>query len=274
MGDSDALNSGLDALSLGILVAIGLVLIAVVVFGIWGGLLQWSIFFRYTANNRKHIGNGRTAKVVAEEMLAKLGYTDIQVCKASIFWLFFFSKWGNRYSPRRKKILLYGNILNKDTVTAVALATQKVGLVIQHKKGEKQMEFRAKWEIWTRMAPNMFLPIVTLGALVDLFLVYYVGLPETLFGFITLGFVVLAIVWTVIAFRALYLIIPTERRAGELALEVIKQQNLIPAQFIPNVESMYATYVKKYIADFILAILELILDILYVALKAASKGKR
>ena len=257
----------MDDFHIGLVIAAAAALILVVIFGIWGAFLQLSIFFRYQKNNKKHIG-GKTAKQVAEEMLKNLGYGDVRVRRASYFWLIFFSKWGNRYSPRRNSIFLYGNILNKDTVTAVALATQKVGLVIQHRNGEKKMKFRARWELWTRMAPNLFLPIVTIGAIID----FFVNGPElTSFGYITLAFVGIAIVWTLIAFYALYLIIPTERRAGVLALEAIKKQNLIPSEHLPAVESMYKTYVKKYIADFVLALLELILDILYIALRATSK---
>jgi Zn-dependent membrane protease YugP len=254
-----------DILVIGFIIAA----ILVVIFGIWGAILQWSILFRYQANNRKHIG-GATAKQVAEQMLQSLGYGDVQVRRASYFWMFFFTKWGNRYSPRRNSIFLYGNILNNDTVTAIALATQKVGLVIQHRNGEPKMKFRAKWELWTRMAPNLFLPIVTIGVIIDLVVN---GAESTTFGYITMGFVALAIIWTLIGFYALYLIIPTERRAGELALGVIKQHNLIPAQFIPNVEAMYRTYVKKYIADFVLALLELIMDLLWLAMKLQSKRK-
>jgi len=259
----------IDGLGMALNIVIIIVAILIFIVAIWGGFLQLSIFFRYQANNRKRIGGGKTAKTVAEEMLRNLGYTDIRVERASYFWLIFFSKWGNRYSPRRKKILLYGNIINKDTVTAIALATQKVGLVMQHKQGEKRMMFRAKWELWTRMAPNLFLPITVIGVLID-YLVF--GANPSMFGYITLVFVIIAIVWTIIAFYCLYLIIPTERRAGQLAFENIKKNNLLTGDHLRSVEAMYATYVKKYIADFIMAILELIWDILYVLIRI--KGKR
>jgi len=159
--------------------------------------------------------------------------------------------------------------LNKDTVTAVALATQKVGLVIQHKNREPRMMFRAKWELWTRLAPNLFLPIVTIGVIIDLLL--NGGNVTGAFGVVTLVFVGIAIVWTIIAMYCLFLIIPTERRAGQLALDIIKQNNLLPAEHINAVEAMYATYVKRYIADFVLAILQLVLDILYIAAKVAAR---
>jgi len=247
-------------------VAIIAVAILAVIFGIWGTIMQWSVFFRYQKNNRRHI-EGKTAKQVAEEMLAKLGYNDIRVEKTSYLWLWFFYKWGNRYSPKRKTIFLYKNIINKSTVTAIAIATQKVGLVIQHRQGDKKMMFRAKWELWTRMAPNMFIPIITVGALIDFFLS---GGDMTKFGFVTLIFVVIAIVYTVIAFYALYLVIPTERKAGQLAFEEIKK-GLVPAEYHEPIRALYDAQVKVYIADFVLAILNLILDILYVASKFSKR---
>lgn len=264
-----ASTSIIDGVHNGLVIALLIALILLAVFGIWGAVLQLSILFRYQRNNKKHIG-GKTAKQVAEEMLANLGYKDVEVRKTSYLWLFFFSKWGNRYSPRRNTIFLYKNILNNDTVTAVALATQKVGLVIQHKQGEKQMAFRAKWEVWTRMSPNLFLPIVTIGALID---IAVNGAGLTAFGYITLVFVALAVLWTIIAFYALYLIIPTERRAGELALKAVQDQNLIPSEHIPAVAGMYSTYVRMYFADFMLALLQLIIDILYLAIRITSSRK-
>jgi Zn-dependent membrane protease YugP len=249
-----------------LVIAIIAVCILAIIFSIWGGIMQWSVFFRYQANNRRHV-EGKTAKQVAEQMLAKLGYNDIRVEKTSYLWLLFFYKWGNRYSPKRKTIFLYGNIINKNTVTAIAIATQKVGLVIQHKQGDKKMAFRAKWEIWTRLAPNMFIPIITIGALIDLFLS---GGNMTKFGVVTMVFVVIAIIYTVVAFYALYLVIPTERKAGQLAYDEISK-GLIPAEYLDKVKGLYDAQVKVYIADFVLAILNLIMDILYIASKFQRK---
>ena len=247
-------------------IAVIAVAILAVIFGIWGTIMQWSVFFRYQKNNRRKI-EGKTAKQVAEEMLAKLGYNDIRVEKTSYLWLWFFYKWGNRYSPRRKTIFLYKNILNKSTVTAIAIATQKVGLVIQHKQGDKKMAFRARWEVWTRLAPNMFVPIITFGALVDFFLS---GGDMGKFGIITLIFVGIAILYTVVAFYALYSVIPTERKAGELAFAEI-QKGLVPAEYHEAIRALYDAQVKVYIADFVLAILNLILDILYIASKFSKR---
>lgn len=251
--------------------------IAIIIFGIlafiaavWSAILQIQIFFGYMGNNRRKTENGKTAKEVAEEMLEKLGYHDITVGRASWLWFIFFQNWGNRYSPHRKKILLYGNILNKKTVTAVALATQKVGLVVQHKEGDKDMAFRAKWEKWTRPAPNLLIPIVTIGVLIDLFVNAWAFNGGT-FGIISLVFLILAIAYTIIGFRALFLIIPTERRAGEIALKLIEENSLLASGDIERVGKLYKVYVKKYIADFVMAVLEIIIDILRVI--AAFSGK-
>jgi len=252
-------------------VAFAFVAIAILglIFGIWVFIAQMSVFFRYQANNRKHI-DGKTARQVAEEMLQKLGYNDISVRCTTRLWLLFFPKWGNRYSPHRKSIFLYRNIIDKSTVTAIAIATQKVGLVMQHKAGEKKMMFRAKWELWTRLAPNLFLPIVLIGAIID----FAINMDKmSNFGYITLAFVGLAIVWTIIAFAALYLVIPTERRAGQLALEAVKKYNLIPNEHMKSVEDLYRVQVRVYINDFILAILGLLESILYLAI-IASRFKR
>lgn len=257
-----------------LLIAMAVVLILMIPATIWYIILKISIFARYQKNNKIMVSD-KTAKQVAEEMLERLGYTDIQVVRASYFWLWFFQDWGNRYSPRRKKILLYKNILNSSSVTAIALATQKVGLVIQHKNEEKKMKVRAKWEPWTRLAPNMLLPIVTIGLIIDFFVSYSFSSGElTNFGIVTLVFAIIAVVYTLIAFYALFLIIPTEKRAGELALNLIREQNLIPAEYIEKVEGMYATYVKKYIADFLLAILNLIYDLLRIAYLVTKVTKK
>jgi len=265
---STLLGDGIDGISMFILIAVICGAILVIGLGIWGTLLQWSVFFRYTANNRRHIGD-KNAKQVAEDMLAKLGYTDIAVRKTSWLWHIFFYKWGNRYSPHRKTIFLYGNIIKKNTVTAIAIATQKVGLVIQHKRGDKGMVFRAKWELWTRLAPNMFLPITTFFVAIDVAM-HYANLADPTFGLITLIGVGIAIVYTLFAFVALYLIIPTERKAGQLAMESIKKYNLVPSEYYDKIEGLYRVQVRVYIADFVLAVVNLILDIVYFFVKNAK----
>jgi Zn-dependent membrane protease YugP len=261
----------MDGLEITFLIAIGLVAVAILVLGIWGFFLQMSVFFRYNANNHRKAGD-KTAREVAEDMLHKLGYDDVRVRKTSYFWLLIFYKWGNRYSPRRNSIFLYRNIINKKSVTAVAIATQKVGLVMQHRNGEKKMKFRAKWELWTRLAPNMFLPIISVGLALD-FVVNGMDYTTGTFGFITLAFVILALAYTIFAMVALYLVIPTERRAGVLAFDVIKKYNLIPAEHHDRVLGLYRVQVNVYIADFILAILNLALDILQVAARASKNAK-
>jgi Zn-dependent membrane protease YugP len=259
----------LDGVDLTLIIAILVLSVFAIGVSIWGSILQFMVFWKYRSGNHKKVG-GQTAKQVAEQMLQSLGYTDIQVRATSILWLFFFYKWGNRYSPTRKTIFLYRNILNKSTVTAIAIATQKVGLVIQHKQGDKKMAFRAKWEIWTRLAPNMFLPIVSIGVILDVLFYNVIGYM----GIFSLVFVGIAVLYTLIAFYALFLIIPTERGAGDIALATIQQYKLVPEQYLSNIKSLYDCQVKVYIADFVLAIVNLIMDILYIILKSRMLSKR
>jgi len=264
----------IDGIDLVLEIAILIVALAIIIVGIWAAILQITIFFRYRRYNNIKVGNGRTAKTVAEELLRHAGITDVQVVKASILWFWFFNKWGNRYSPRRKKILLYKNILNNDSLTAIGLATQKVGLAIQHKNREPKMMFRAKWEIWTRLAPNLFLPIITLGLVIDL-LVNGLDYNTGTFGYITIGFVGLAILYTIIALLMLFRVIGTERRAGEIALDLIRQNNLIDANNIDKIADYYKLQVRIYVLDFVLAVLNIVLDILQLLARSkAAKGRR
>ena len=255
----------LDNISPVLEIAIILVAILILIVGIWAAFLQLTIFFRYRRYNRIQVGQ-RTAKQVAEDLLKRAGITDVEVVRASFLWFFFFSRWGNRYSPRRKKILLYGNILNSSTLTAIGLATQKVGLAIQFKEGERKMMFRAKWEPWTRLAPNLFLPIIFIGLVVDL-LVNGGNFEASAFGYVTLIFVGFAILYTIIALVALFYVIPTERRAGEIALDLIKRHNLLEQNHIDKIADYYAVQVRIYVLDFVLAVLNIIFDILWLLAK-------
>jgi len=255
------------------LFAIIVVAVLAVIIGIWGWWMQMSVFMRYQVNNKRKTGENKNGKMVAEELLKKLGYYDVRVRRTSYLWLLFFFKWGNRYSPRRNTIFLYRNVLMRDTITAVAIATQKVGLVIQHKRGEKQMMFRAKWELWTRLAPNLFLPIIVIGLLLDLYANGF-DMQASAFGYITLIAAIISIAYTLFAFIALYLIIPTERRAGELAMDAIQKHGTIPCVHFNRIQKLYNAQVNVYKADFALAVLNLILDILYVAAKLANSRKK
>lgn len=101
-----------------------------------------------------------------------LGYNDIKVEKSGFFRAAFF---GNHYNPSKKTIYLRSSTYYGEHLTAIGLALQKVGLVIQDKRNSSS--FRARWFLQkiALFGPVFFIPIVLAGAIADLVIFFVTG---------------------------------------------------------------------------------------------------
>ena len=72
--------------------------------------------------------------------------------------------------------------INKPSLTAVAMAAQKVALAEQHRDGDTKMIVRSRLQGLGVFAPILFVPLVLIGFLVDIFL-----LETLLFSLVTAG---------------------------------------------------------------------------------------
>ncbi len=126
--------TSVDILTL-LLIAVG---IAIAVVSILAFVIRISIFVKSHKYNREENSIDMPAQEIADSFLKETGIEGVQVKQAGFFRAIFF---GNSYSSYTKTIYLRKSIFQKKSLTAVAIACQKVGLAIQHKEQNKKFLF-------------------------------------------------------------------------------------------------------------------------------------
>lgn len=255
-------------------------IIAIIAVGILIGIaLIWSVITRivvmatYARYNKIANSAGYTAREAAEKFLVACGVENVRVERCSFWRAILFAGGtgfglGNSYSIYKKIIFLRKGIIDKNSVTAIAIATQKVGLAYQHKTGDKKYAFVARLKPFLLFAPYGLIPLSLIGLALDLFV------------FKTGGFVY-SIIFTLIG-GALFLLsffvtlftISVEKRANQDALQMMDQNNFLTEEERVMVKKLYRAYMMGYIADFVISALYLVIKLLQLVLKLTQLSKR
>lgn len=217
---------------LGIAVVVALIAQLVVIVGYWRG-------------NRTQNSLGISGGEFARKLLDEKGLQDVQVKRCTLLRTLLF---GNHYSIARKTVFLRIMTINKTSVTSVAIAAQKVALAEQHRDGNKKMIVRGRLQGIGVFAPSLFLPLVIVGILMDLFVF------ENLF--MTLIVLILGILFIVFAFVVTILNIPVEKSAMNRASEMLG--GYLTAEEMTMVKKVYRSYMIEYVMQFIVALLRII----------------
>lgn len=241
-----------------IFIIVGALLGIAYIFALISKLAVWR---SYVKGNGTPTENGLTGEEAATMLLEKLELSDVKVEKLSWFMA---SMYGNHYNARTKTIYLRNNILKKPTVTSVALAIQKVALAVQHKNEDKAFKLKSKLQPLIVLAPILFVPLALIGVVLDVALRGNIGVVSVIFLIIGLLFYLIAFIFTLIN-------IPVEKNANKMALSIIKETNIIDASQHKLSEKIYKSYMVSYVADFIMSSLYLIYFILKVVLKVSLK---
>ena len=202
---------------------------------------------RYRKYNKEEVQAGLTGSEVARKMLDALGLADVKVVQCGFFSSIFL---GNSYSPFKKKIRLRKNIFNAKTLTAVAVASQKVAIAKRDSDGDKKIKARTVFMTFGYFAPFAVLPLVLIGFLIDFLLAGN--------GIATIVLSVIAAVFYVSSFIVVCLNIPIEKRASKMALEFMQKVNLLTAEEQEDAKVLYRTYIISYVLDFISELLYII----------------
>ncbi len=229
---------------LGIAVIAALIAQIVVIIGYWRG-------------NRTQNSLGMTGGEFARKLLDENGMQDVKVKKCTILRTLLF---GNHYSIARKTVFLRILTINKASVTSVALAAQKVALAEQHRDGNKKMIVRGRLQGLGVFAPALFIPLVIVGILLDLFVF------ESLF--MTLIVLVLGVLFIIFSFVVILLNIPVEKSAMKRAEEMLAPY--LTAEEAATVKKVYRSYMVEYVMQFVVALLRIIQLILKILLAARS----
>jgi Zn-dependent membrane protease YugP len=143
------------------------------------------------------------------------------------------------------------------------MGAQKASLAILDKEGDPEMRKRVRLYPIITFGPCAFIPLITIGALLDYYVFSQSGILTLVLGGLGLLFYVYSIVLSVLTLK-------TEKRAQEKAYSILEAENLATAEELSSLKELFHLYNIQYINDIILASLEL----LYVVLEimAALQG--
>lgn len=253
---------------LGVLMIVGIVaLVVVAAFGavsLFASIWRWVLVRRYKKYNKQTVSTGLTGGETAVKLLEGLGITDVEVVKCNFFSAMFL---GNGYSPFKKRIRLRKNIYNATTLTAVAVATQKVALAHRDHEGDKKIKARGVFTTLGYFSPFAVVPLVIVGLIIDL-------LASQGLGVATIVFTCFAVVFYLASFVVVCLNMSIEKRASNTAIEFMEKTNLLNKEEIEDARELYKTYITLYVLDFVSELLYLLwtcIKLFGLILKAAAK---
>ena len=226
-------------------------LIAVV--GLISLIITGWLAIRYQVYNKLE----NSANMSGEEIARKiLDDNDLEHIKVKVTGSLLF---GNSYSHYFKKVRIRRFTRNEKSITSLGIGAQKAALAILDKEGDPDMKKRIHLYPLITFGPFAFVPLITVGALLDYFIFSQSGLLVYIFGGLGLLFYVLAVVLTVTTLK-------TERKAQDKAYEILEQSKLINEEELSALKDLFHLYNIQYVNDIILAALELIYTVIRIAI--------
>ena len=222
------------------------------------------LMFAYHDGNTKKTKSGKTSTQVAREALDKAGLKHIQIKKAGFFRAFFI---GNCYSITKKTIFLRKGIYDKDSITAVSMALQKVGVAKLCEQGDTKTRTRNIMQILSLVGPVLFVPVVLLGFILDIVLF-------NVFGMFSIVGIIIGLILVFSGFIATLLNLPVEKHANNIALDIINKTSVLSQDEIVIVKKVFKAYIVSYVCEFIVAVLRTIQIVLEIVMNAQINNNK
>ena len=242
--------------SRGLAIAYIAVCAALVVVAIVALVMRIIVIIKYQQANKMTASCGKNSTEMVRYYLDKEGLKDVKVAKASWFRALIF---GNSYSLSKKTIFLRKGIYNKSSVTAIGVAMQKVGIAKLINSGDKAAITRNTTQVITLVGPILFIPLVLIGAIIDVILFHVFGV----FSIVALsigGLLILA------GFVQTLLSIPVEKKANNMAMEVITKDNLLTNEEKVVIKRVFSAYMVAYVCEFIISVLRMVQLVLEIVM--------
>ena len=213
----------------------------------------------YIRYNHKKNSLEMTGKEIARKILDENGLTKIKV-SATGSLLF-----GNSYSHYFKKVRLRRWTYKKKSVASMVMATQKSALALLDQEKDPDMIKRNRLIPFVTFGPFMFIPLVLIGVFLDVMVLHTQGTCTLICMSIGLIFYVYAFILSIMFLR-------TEKKAQERALVMMKEEAIANEQEMLMAKKLFRLYNIEYINNMILALLELIYNVLRIVLLVINKG--
>ena len=247
-----AAEGKLDGVSDAVIIAMGIVGALLIVASLFA--LGVSIFLavNYVRFNKKQNSCGKTGEEVARAILDRNGLQDIRVSKSGSIL------FGNSYSHYFKKVRLRRLTWKKQSVTSLAMAAQKSSLAVLDKENDPDMKTRVRMTPIIYFGPLAFVPMVIIGALLDLLVFHNTN------GVCTIALTIVGLAFYVVSFVMSILVFKTEKKAQERAYELLKKDGLATQEELGMCRDLFRLYNIEYINDMVIALLELIYRVLQI----------
>jgi Zn-dependent membrane protease YugP len=246
-------------LELGLQIALCIVGLLISVVGAISLIVSVWLAIKYHKFNRKENSIGLTGEETARKVLDDNGLQHIKV-KVTGSLLY-----GNSYSHFFKKVRLRRMTRHKTSLTALGMGAQKACLAILDKEKDPDMKKRIRLYPLITFGPFAFIPLITVGILLDFFLFNQSGICTYVLGGLGLLFYVYSIVLSVLTLK-------TEKKAQQRAYAILKANHMATAEELEDLEELFHLYNIQYINDIILACLELLYTLLQIALALSDNS--
>ena len=247
-------------ISTGVAIAYIVVGVLLAVMTIVAIVMRIIVVVRYFKSNRASCSSGITGPQAARYVLDKCGLTDVQVKKSGFFRALFF---GNSYSVARKTIFLRRTIWDKNSLTAVGLALQKVGIAKMCADGKKSVKVRYYFQLLGLFGPVLFIPIIILGVVLDMVIF-------NAFGTFSIVAIAISLAILLSGFIVTLLNIPIEKKENDMALEMIEESGFCSEEERMQIKKVLDTYIIAYICEFIIEVLRMVQLILEIIMRVQS----
>ena len=263
----DFFSEQLEEASPALSTAYAIVCILIVIMAVVCLVLEINVWRKYSKANKTGIRSQMSGLDACRYVLDQSGHKDIKVIKAGFLREAVF---GNYYNIATKTIYLrsvLGKIDSKKTVTSTAMGVQKAAVARLCEEGDVQARTRNKLSLLGIFGPILFLPVVLIGFLLDVYLLNSTGILSLVS--IALGGILL-----LAGFLVTMLNIPVEKRANSLALKMIEEYGLADSNEMSMMKEVFDAYILSYIANFILEVLRVIQWILEIVARTKNSSKK
>lgn len=253
-------NGSLDGVSEGIIIAMSVVMGLLIIASIFALVISIYLGISYIKYNRKRNSCGKTGEQVARAILDKNDLENIKVSKTGSIL------FGNSYSHYFKKVRLRRLTWKKDSVTSLAMAAQKSSLAVMDKENDPDMRKRVRLTPFIYFGPVAFVSMVAIGALLDL---YVLKNPS---GKWIIIMSVLGLAFYLISFIMSILVLKTEKKAQQRALQLMRDDHLATEEELEMSKKLFRLYNIEYVNDMVIALLELIYRVLQIIAYAQNSS--
>lgn len=239
--------------------AIFIVACLIVIVALISAVVSIWLAIKYVRYNRTKNKAGINGEQVARKILDSNGLSHIKVSVVGSLM------FGNSYSHFFKKVRLRRWTVKKNSISSMAMGAQKSSLAVLDKEGDRDMKTRIALTPFIYFGPLMFIPIVLIGVVLDIILFNFTGVVSIIAA-------VLGLLFYVASFVMSLMVLKTEVKAQNKALDILEKENLATSEEREMMKELFKLYNIQYVNDLILEFLELILRVLMIVAKVQNSS--